>query len=74
MHLYHPFAPEVTCAVLRRLEASLEARPRKLRIAYLLFTAAVPSVREALSRFPWLRETRYEPSLLGHYDWLFFSN
>jgi SAM-dependent methyltransferase len=74
LHLYHPFDSEVTAAVLRRLEASVVARPRQVRIAYLLYTSAMPAVREVFSRFAWLRETRCELSLLGHYDWLFFSN
>jgi hypothetical protein len=34
----------------------------------------VPATREAFTRFPWLRETHFEPSLLGHYDWLFYAN
>lgn len=74
LHLYHPFEPAVTRAVLKRLQSSLEARPRQVRIAYLLYTGAVPEVRGAFADFPWLRETRYAHSLLGTYDWLFFSN
>jgi SAM-dependent methyltransferase len=74
LHLYHPFDADVTAAVLRNLEASLAAKPRQVRIAYLLYTAAVPATREAFTRFPWLRETQFVPSLLGHYDWLFYSN
>ncbi|HMJ10611.1 MAG TPA: class I SAM-dependent methyltransferase [Polyangiaceae bacterium] len=74
LHLYHPFEPDVTAAVLARLEQSLRAHPRRLLVAYLLYSGAVPAVREVFSRFPWLRETRYEHSLFGHYDWLFFSN
>jgi SAM-dependent methyltransferase len=74
LHLYHPFESEVTAAVLGRLEQSLAQKPRRVVIAYLLYTAAVPGVREVFGRFPWLKETRYEHSLLGNYDWLFFSN
>ena len=74
LHLYHPFDANVTAAVLRNLEASLAAKPRQVRIAYLLYTAAVPATREAFTRFPWLRETQFVPSLLGHYDWLLYSN
>ena len=74
LHLYHPFDANVTAAVLRNLEASLAGKPRQVRIAYLLYTSAVPATREAFARFPWLRETQFVPSLLGHYDWLFYSN
>ncbi len=74
LHLYHPFSGEVTAAVLSRLEAALDIRPRRVVVAYLLYSSAVPDVRGVFSRFPWLRETRYEHSLLGNYDWLFFSN
>jgi SAM-dependent methyltransferase len=74
LHLYHPFEPAVTRAVLRRLEASLQARPRQVRIAYLLYTGAVPALRDVFSEFEWLREARYAHSLLGQYDWLFYTN
>jgi predicted RNA methylase len=73
VHMYHPFAPTMTAAVLSRLEASLRAKPRKLVVAYLLYTSAVGAVQEVFSRFPWLRQTRYEQSVLGQYDWLFYS-
>lgn len=74
LHLYHPFGGDVTAAVLARLEATLESRPRRAAVAYLVYSGAVSEVREVFARFPWLRETRYEHSLLGNYDWLFFSN
>jgi len=74
LHLYHPFEPAVTRAVLRGLEGSLEGRPRRVYVAYLLYTGAVPAVREVFSEFPWLTEARYAHSLLGNYDWLFFRN
>ena len=74
LHLYHPFDAHVTSAVLRNLEVSLAKKPRQVRIAYLLYTSAVPATREAFARFPWLRETQFVPSLLGNYDWLFYSN
>lgn len=74
LHLYHPFNGEVTAAILDRLHDSLEKTPRRVLIAYLLYSGAVPEVRDVFARFPWLRETRYEHSLLGNYDWLFFSN
>ncbi len=74
LHFYHPFDADVTAAVLRNLEASLARNPRQVRITYLLYTSALPATREAFARFPWLRETRFVPSLLGQYDWLFYSN
>jgi SAM-dependent methyltransferase len=74
LHLYHPFNGEVTAAVLTRLQESLATNPRRVLVAYLLYSGAVPEVREVFARFTWLRETRYEHSLLGNYDWLFFSN
>jgi SAM-dependent methyltransferase len=73
LHLYHPFSPELTAALLSRLGESLAARPRRVFVAYLLYTGAVSEVRDVFGRFPWLRERRYEHSLLGNYDWLFFS-
>jgi SAM-dependent methyltransferase len=74
VHLYHPFEPAITTAVLARLEASLEATPRKVVIAYLLYTAAVDPVEAAFARFSWLARRRYEQSVLGQYNWLFYSN
>lgn len=74
IHLYHPFQPEITGRVLQQLQASVVDRPRRVTIAYLLYSGAVPSVREVFASHPWLRETRYESSLFGNYDWLFFSN
>jgi SAM-dependent methyltransferase len=74
IHLYHPFEPAITTAVLSRLEASLQARPRKVVLAYLLYTAAVAPVEAAFARFPWLTRRRYEQSVLGQYNWLFYSN
>ena len=74
IHLYHPFEPAITTAVLSHLEASLQARPRKVVLAYLLYTAAVAPVEAAFARFPWLTRRRYEQSVLGQYNWLFYSN
>jgi SAM-dependent methyltransferase len=74
LHLYHPFEPAVTAAVLRRLEQSVKAKPRRVEVAYLLYTSAVPPVREVFAQHPWLRQTRYEQSVPGTYDWLFFTN
>jgi SAM-dependent methyltransferase len=74
IHLYHPFEPTLTSAVLSHLERSIKARPRKVIVAYLLYAAAVESVEEVFSRFPWLERARYEQSVLGQYNWLFYSN
>jgi SAM-dependent methyltransferase len=74
IHLYHPFDPAVTETVLARLQSSLAKAPRKVVVAYLLYTAAVQSVEEVFSRFPWLARIRYEQSVLGQYNWLFYSN
>lgn len=74
IHLYHPFEPAVTGAVLSRLQASVEAMPRKVAIAYLLYTAALAPVEAVFARFPWLVRRRYEQSVLGQYNWLFYSN
>jgi SAM-dependent methyltransferase len=74
VHLYHPFDPEITAAVLRRLQASLADAPRRVVIAYLAYTSAVEPVTQMLAGFPWLRRTRYEESVRGHYNWLLYSN
>lgn len=74
LHLYHPFEPAITIAVLRNLQRSLEASPRKVAIGYLLYSSAVAAVEAAFAEFPWLTRRRYEQSVLGQYDWLFYSN
>lgn len=74
IHMYHPFDPELTVRVFERLGQSLAARPRRVVVVYLLYTAAVPAVEAAFARIPWLRRTRYEQSLTGQYDWLFYSS
>jgi len=74
LHLYHPFEPAITTAVLANLQRSVEAAPRKVVIAYLLYTSAVAPVEAAFAQFPWLKRRRYEQSVLGQYNWLFYSN
>ena len=74
IHLYHPFEPAVSAAVLGRLEASLASTPRRVTIAYLAYTAAVEPVAEMFSRFPWLRLTRYKQSIRGQYNWMIYAN
>ena len=74
LHLYHPFEPTLTRGVLSHLDQSFKASPRQIVVAYLLYTAAVEAVQEVFSHFPWLKQTRYEQSVLGQYNWLFYSN
>ena len=74
VHLYHPFELPVTRAVLSRLQASVDAKPRKVAVAYLLYTSAVEPVEALFASFPWLQRQRYEQSVLGQYNWLFYSN
>jgi hypothetical protein len=74
MHLYHPFETPVTEAVLRRLEASNNFSRRRVTIAYLAYTEAVPRVRAVFERLAWLHEVRYEQSVRGQYNWLLFSS
>ncbi len=74
LHMYHPFGPELTRAVLRRLEESVRQEPRKVIVAYLLYDDAITMVDDAFAAFPWLKRQRYERSVLGHYNWLFYSN
>ncbi|RYZ07100.1 MAG: class I SAM-dependent methyltransferase [Myxococcales bacterium] len=73
LHLYHPFDGEVTSAVLARLESSLRQTPRRVVVAYLLYSGGARGARRVRS-LSLLKETRYEHSLLGQYDWLFFSS
>lgn len=74
IHMYHPFDPALTIRVMEHLGRSLALRPRRVVIAYLVYSAAVPAVREAFGHMPWLRCDRYEQSVTGQYDWLLFSN
>jgi len=74
IHMYHPFDPELTARFLEQLGRSLAVTPRKIVVAYLLYTAAVPAVEAVFASVPWLRRTRYERSLTGQYDWLFFTS
>ena len=73
IHLYHPFETAVTARVLARLEQSLASRPRRVVVAYLAYTSALPEVEAVFARFPWLALTRREHSVAGQYDWLFYS-
>ena len=70
IHAYHPFGTAILAGVLARLDASLQAVPRRVTFAYLMYTAAVPDVVATFRRFGW-RPTRYEETVRGQYDWLF---
>ena len=70
IHAYHPFGTEILAGVLARLDTSLQATPRRVTFAYLMYTAAVPEVAATFGRFGW-RATRYEETVRGQYDWLF---
>ena len=74
VHLYHPFETSIFAEVLQRLEDSLAGTPRRVTIAYLAYSAAVGSVVETLDGFPWLHLVRYEQSIRGHYDCMFWTN
>ncbi len=74
LHLYHPFESFVTAAVLSKLQESLVTTPRHVVVAYLTYESASAAVRDVFAGFPWLRMDRHEQSVLGHYDWLIYSN
>jgi len=74
IHLYHPFSPDLTLRILERLGTALSEQPRRVMVAYLLYTAALPEVEAVFARLPWLSRTRYEHSVTGQYDWLFYSS
>jgi SAM-dependent methyltransferase len=74
LHMYHPFGPELMRVVLGRLQESVAATPRSVRVAYLLYDDAIDAVDEVFAAFPWLKRQRYERSILGQYNWLFYSN
>jgi predicted RNA methylase len=73
LHLYHPFEPEVLRKALANLEQSYRAAPRRVVVAYLLYASAYEAVAEVFSEFGWLHMTRYEASVQGEYNWLFYS-
>lgn len=74
IHMYHPFDPALTIRVFERLGHSLREKPRRVVIAYLVYTAAMPAVEAAFARIPWLRRSRCERSVTGQYDWLFYTS
>lgn len=74
IHCYHPFEVELTVSLLRPLVDPLDSAPRRVFLAYLVYNSDVEAVKAALGRLPWLKLLRYEQSVTGEYDWLFFSN
>ena len=73
IHMYHPFDPAISSAVFARLAATRDAPSRRIVVAYLTYTQSVPSVAEMFAAFPWLRLVRYEESVRGRYNWLFYE-
>lgn len=73
VHLYHPFQSDVLRRVLQSLEASLRAQPRPVVIAYLLYSSAIDEVTAVFNEFPAFRQTRFEQSVSGNYDWLIYA-
>ncbi|MBC7843684.1 MAG: class I SAM-dependent methyltransferase [Gemmatimonadaceae bacterium] len=73
IHMYHPFDPAISAAVFARLATSADARPRRVSVAYLTYTHSVPAVAEMFSAIGWLRLVRYEESISGRYNWLFYD-
>jgi SAM-dependent methyltransferase len=73
IHMYHPFDPAITAAVFARLDAIQDVPPRRVVVAYLTYTHSVPSVAEMFAEFAWLRLLRYEESVRGRYNWLFYE-
>ena len=70
LHLYHPFGFYILRAVLRRLEGSLAARPRRLKVLYL---AASKNVLDVFAEFPFLRLVRFVPCPEPKYSFALFE-
>jgi hypothetical protein len=73
IHMYHPFDPEISAAVFERLAAIRDLPPRRVIVAYLTYTQSVSSVAEMFAASGWLRLLRYEESIRGRYNWLFYE-
>ena len=73
IHMYHPFDPAISAAVFARLAAIQGLPPRRVVVAYLTYTHSVPSVAEMFAASGWLRLLRYEESIRGRYNWLFYE-
>ena len=73
IHMYHPFDPAISAAVFARLAAIQDLPQRRVVVAYLTYTQSVPSVAEMFAASGWLRLLRYEESIRGRYNWLFYE-
>jgi hypothetical protein len=73
IHMYHPFDPAISSAVFERLAAIQDLPPRRVIVAYLTYTQSVSSVAEMFAASGWLRLLRYEESIRGRYNWLFYE-
>lgn len=73
IHMYHPFDPAVSAAVFARLAAIQDLPQRRVVVAYLTYTQSVSSVAEMFAASGWLRLLRYEESIRGRYNWLFYE-
>lgn len=73
IHMYHPFDPVISAAVFARLAAIGDEPPRRVVVAYLTYTHSVPAVTEMFAAFPWLCLQRYEETIRGRYNWLFYE-
>lgn len=70
LHLYHPFGAPILRELLRRLEASLIARPRRLRIVYL---GAFVEAMMVFAEFRYLTQVHFETCLEPKYSWAVFD-
>jgi predicted RNA methylase len=73
IHMYHPFDPAISAAVFARLAAIQDLPQRRVVVAYLTYTQSVSSVAEMFAASGWLRLLRYEESIRGRYNWLFYE-
>lgn len=73
IHMYHPFDPVISAAFFAHLAAIQDQPPRRIVVAYLTYTHSVPAVTEMFATFAWLRLRRYEESIRGRYNWLFYE-
>lgn len=73
IHMYHPFDPTISAAVFARLAAASHTPGRRIVVAYMTYTHSVPAVTAMFASFPWLRLTRYEESIRGRYNWIFYE-
>lgn len=74
VHLYHPFQSSILHKMLENLRQSVQACPRRVVVAYLLYTSAIDDVLAVFAHHPWMPLVRREGSLLGHHDWLIFDS